>query len=112
MDIVWVLACVRDGATPRVALLPALWDKGPGQTARDNSTSRGHAHDTVFVRGMSAIVFPFTTAAQVHPAISQPIRNEAVLAGLVLFFVPFVLIVSVALVCYLLHRMAARSWRA
>jgi Family of unknown function (DUF6062) len=40
MDIVWVLAYVRDGVALRIMLLPALWDKDSLETARDNSTSR------------------------------------------------------------------------
>jgi hypothetical protein len=111
MVIMWVPACVRNSVALRVTRLSGIWDTDPRETAWANSTPRDQTRHTVLGRGMFALVFPLSTAAQLDPATFQLTRNEGVLAGLFLFFVPFLLFACVA-VCYALHRMAARSWPA
>lgn len=109
MDIMWVPAYVRDVAARRV--LPTLSHKEFGIPARESLTLGELIRDTIFVRGLSAIVFPSSTAAQLDPAISQPTRNKAVLAGPVLFFVSFLLFVWVGVGSCVLHWITVRSWR-
>ena len=45
MQIMWVLACLRDGVVLRDTLLRVLWGKNSVETARNNSTCRDRSWD-------------------------------------------------------------------